>query len=589
MLKYCVVFVCQSGELEIKAMLLAASLKRHWQGEGECVVAIPTPASRWGELSTEVDAFVRCLGFRTVAITNRIDEQYGMGNKVACLGIETSAERLLFLDSDILCLQAFLPRSEQELSHAPFCAKPADGNSNAYTEADWQKVYALFGRQLPARRIMTTVSDQLIPPYFNAGVVVVQNGMNFGNVWETCCQKIDAAPDILNKRPWLDQIALPVAVERLHLPYHCLDERWNFPAHQKPLPKELPIFCHYHWPSVLRRETQLNQYVVELTENYPPLRSLLARSPEWAQLLKPYYLRRAGGRQFPRWFAGTSWRRTTPLRTPPPEAIITGIPRSGTSYLCRLIHSLQDCVALNEPSQIFEPLQQTRVPWRVATLYQEWRRDILNGCPIENKVLDGRVIADTAKADQRTMYLPQVSRPNFLLCTKNTVTYLSRLPELQRVLPHARILACVRHPFDTIASWKATFPHLRQADVETIPVGHVNDSFLAAWQRSRLVEIAKTTDEALKRALFWRYLAECVLTYQEQVVMIHYEDIVQQPVKTLKTILRQVPGAPPFRWIQPIAPSSLRQQREILEKNDREAIGDVCRQYAAELGYTDFL
>ncbi|RKZ45568.1 MAG: hypothetical protein DRR16_24100, partial [Candidatus Parabeggiatoa sp. nov. 3] len=60
------------------------------------------------------------------------------------------------------------------------------------------------------------------------------------------------------------------------------------------------------------------------------------------------------------------------------EAIITGIPRSGTSYLCRLLHSVPDCVVINEPTEIFAPLNNQLTFWQVATFYQELRRDILD-------------------------------------------------------------------------------------------------------------------------------------------------------------------------------------------------------------------
>jgi len=58
---------------------------------------------------------------------------------------------------------------------------------------------------------------------------------------EACCQKIDAAASITKKRPWLDQIALPIAVNQLSLHYKCFDERFNYPAHLKPLPKSTTL------------------------------------------------------------------------------------------------------------------------------------------------------------------------------------------------------------------------------------------------------------------------------------------------------------------------------------------------------------
>ncbi|MCK5521893.1 MAG: sulfotransferase, partial [Thiomargarita sp.] len=165
---------------------------------------------------------------------------------------------------------------------------------------------------------------------------------------------------------------------------------------------------------------------------------------------------------------------------------------------------------------------------------------------------------------------------------------MARLSQLKQVLPNIPIMACVRHPIDTIASWKTSFPHLKQALVTDFPVGHVNDPFLAQWQRQRLVEIAATPNEALKRALLWRYLADILLMGKtEQLILIHYEKLVTQPLKVLKSIQRQIPDAPPLYNTNKIIPSTVRQKREVLDKTDLQAIGDICGECAVALGYDE--
>ena len=593
-MKYSFVFICQQGELEIKAMLLATSLKRYLRCDYELVAAIPQPASRWGTISENTQTLMQTLGIRSVPITNDIDENYPIGNKVACLGIETSADKIIFLDSDILCLHEFSIFDKNKklrgIFDAPFSAKPAD----LMTFTDWQRVYDLFQLPLPKRRILSSTSGQLMLPYFNAGVIAVQNGLKFGQVWEWCCRVIDAEPSITNKRPWLDQIALPVAIQKLTLNYQCLDERFNYPAHLKPLPDSLPFLCHYHWPSIIRREPRLNQLVVELIKDYPILKQQLLKDQKWAQLLKPYTLHKSHHQWFwkgkispnrPRYSSLSLSKRS--LSKQNPEMIITGIPRSGTSYLCRLLHSIPDCVVINEPTQIYGPLNNNLTIWQIATYYQELRRDILDGQPVENKVHNGQIIEDTAIIDTRTQYQPQVSCPDFLLTTKNTLAYMARLPQLKQVLPHAPIIACVRHPLDTIASWKTSFPHLQNATVDQFPIGHVNDPFLTQWQRQQLAEIIATPNLALKRALLWRYLAEIVLMNAHQLVIVHYEELVTQPVEVLKKIWQQIPNPPSLskRDIKKITPSTIRQKREVLDVQDLQAINDICSECAVALGY----
>ncbi|RKZ41325.1 MAG: sulfotransferase [Gammaproteobacteria bacterium] len=582
-MKNAFVFVCQSGELEIKSMLLAASLKHFLQGDYELVAAIPEPTTHWGRLSDETQALMQILKIRSLPIVNNIDENYPIGNKVACLGIDTSADQIVFLDSDILCLREFnFP------FNPPFSAKPADLNLFTSDISVWKQIYDLFNLPLPHQRVITSTSGELMLPYFNAGVIAIQNGIALKPVWEECCQIIDATHSITNKRPWLDQIALPIALARLNLDYHCLDERFNYPAHLKPLsnsPESLPFLCHYHWSHIIRREPGLNQLVKALAETYPLLKTLILASEPWAQLLKPYTSLKPVRFWKPiRFLKNFEKKHLINNRV---EAIITGIPRSGTSYLCRLLHTIPNCVVINEPAPIFTPLTNDLIPWQIATFYQDLRRDILDGLPVENKVQNGKIIEDTAIIDVRAPYQPVVSRPDFLLCTKNTLTYMARLPQLKQVLPHAPIIACVRHPIDSIASWKTSFPHLKQAAVTEFPVGHVNDPFLAPWQHQRLAEIAATPDEALKRALLWRYLAEIILMNAHQLILVHYEMLVTQPVKVLKSILQQIPDAPPLYNTKKISASTVRQKREVLDNNDLQAIGDICRETAVAMGYDD--
>ena len=57
----------------------------------------------------------------------------------------------------------------------------------------------------------------------------------------------------------------------------------------------------------------------------------------------------------------------------PPNLIITGIPRSGTSLLCRLLDDRSNSVIINEPADIFEPLNNPDIPEWISIFYQELR------------------------------------------------------------------------------------------------------------------------------------------------------------------------------------------------------------------------
>lgn len=269
------------------------------------------------------------------------------------------------------------------------------------------------------------------------------------------------------------------------------------------------------------------------------------------------------------------------------NVVITGIPRSGTSYCCTLLHNLENCVAINEPDEeIFPHLIQTSPPFGLAEYYAKLRADILAGRPVANKIHEGKLIEDTADINKDELYMPAVSLPNFMLATKNTLMYLARLRQIAHVMPEAGIVACVRNPFDTIASWKGSFGHLAGAAVENFRVGYLGDHGLSEAAQGRLAEIAGTAEPELKRALLWRHLAELILENRSLLHVVRYEDLVADPERQLKILFWHFGNIFEFRPIQPFKPSSASRKRSAnLTPDDIQAIRRTCSETAAAFGY----
>jgi hypothetical protein len=564
------VFVCQAGELEVKSALLAASLRRHLPMSTPLVACVPQPTTDWGTPTVETARFLASLDVAIAPIASPFGSDYPIGNKIPCVDVVVPAERIVFLDSDILLLDTFAPARHLA---GPFTAKPADiSTSFPGAPADWHRGYAMCGVPAPLRRVFATVSGDVMWPYFNAGVVGVPAGSGFGAAWAACARAIDADTSFPGRRPHLDQIALPIAAAREGLRFTALPEAFNFPAHAKPLPASAPAICHYHWPTVVAGEPRLLAAVADLVRRHGPLTDLLDREPAWQPI--------ATAVRAPR----TTVRSAA---APPPAAtggagLITGIPRSGTSLLCRLLDDLPDQVVLNEPAEIFSALDRAPRPWGMPILYRDWRRRILAREPIENKVVAGRIVDDTAVTDVRVPHVADVAAAEFVLWTKNTLAYAARLPQLADVMPEAAVVACVRHPFDTIASWIGTFSHLRDADVDRFPLGGPADILLTEQQRRDLAAIGACADPPRRRALLWRHLAGMLLARRRDLHIVRYEDLTADPSGQLARILG--PGfRPPADGVLPtLAPRS---RRDTLSAADIEAIADACIEPAAALGY----
>ena len=288
-MEYSFVFVCQQGPLEVKSMLLAASLKRQLRCDHEFVAAIPVPQERWGRPAADTLAFLESLGTRLVPITNGFDD-YPIGNKVSCLGVATDADVRIFVDSDILALQPFsglfVPGARE--MQAPFGAVPADMDTFGASDAIWALIYGGQNLAPPSERMRATVSGQTMLPYFNAGFIAVHSRVDFAATWLRICREIDADSRVINKLPWLDQIALPVAVKYLGIDYVALDERYNYPAHLRPVgPDPLPYFVHYHRQKTLLASPMLRSLVLELAAEHPQLKDAMRADPKWRRVLRP--------------------------------------------------------------------------------------------------------------------------------------------------------------------------------------------------------------------------------------------------------------------------------------------------------------
>ncbi|HET6252020.1 MAG TPA: sulfotransferase, partial [Tepidisphaeraceae bacterium] len=560
---------------ENKALLLAASLRRNLKCDFELVAAIPTPAELFATPSQTTLSLLGQMSVRIVKIKNEIHPDYPIGNKVSCLKIETDHDRLVFLDTDMLLLRPFCGIPSRDI---PFAAKPAD-LPNIICPRQWRRAYSAAGIRVPEARVATTLFGTTVLPYFNAGFIAVDPLAGLGDAWVECCRRIDARWGIRLKRPHLDQIALPVAVAKLQLPYLSLDERYNFPAHLKPIDGDnLPFFAHYHCPSVIRREPALADLVRSLCAEYPDLAEPLEIDEDYAPLFKPPPSPSAvsSGRS-PRAIS-TSHRKSGPM----PEIIITGIPRSGTSYLCNLLNRFDNAVVLNEPDGIARSLRKEPIPYGVATFYRDIRRDVLEGRPIQNKLRDGKVTDETVGANEQSAYVPTVVNDDFVLGVKNPLGFLSRLRGLRRAMPHARVAVCVRNPFDTIASWKTTFEHLKTAQVADLWNGGLQDPTLSARARKTLEDIAQLKRPAWRRAAWWRYLADLVLEAAPDVIIVPYRQAVLAPMPIVDRILC---GHDRGVLREPIEPSTLRTaRRSALDAEDHQAIRALCGEPASALG-----
>lgn len=558
-----IVFVIQAGELELKALLLGWSLRNKLGSHVRLVAACPQ-YENWGDLPGSTLALLAKLRIELQFFTPSFAPEYPIGNKIDALALLDDGCPALFLDSDMLCLESFSSDaifsvgSEQQFTVA---AKPADVLTWG-SDQQWDLLRKGLGLPETVLRVRCTVDGKLSSPYYNAGFIATNHAQQLAQLWRDTCHKIRALPYPPEPLfPWLDQIGLAVCAQYYIARRITLSEQWNFPAHLRVLPaRNGPSICHYHSPEVILREPGLLAVVRKAAASHTRIRQLLSACPKWQPLLRARLpqLRKKNLQQC--------------------DFLITGIPRSGTSLLCKLLSQQKNWLILNEPKEVVPYLQSRQDASAVALMHREYRLRVLLGDPIENKVRDGELVDDTAQGDQRLLYHPDVRGRFFRMGSKNTLAYLAALSHLQEI--GWPVVAMVRHPLDSLASWENTFSHLRDALPQQLPLARGDFYGWAGWQCAALNEIEVEQEASLRRVLLWRMLARTIIG-QSGVHVWRYEDLLIKPREHICVLRSELGVGGSGSYLAQLN----RRQRNHQHSVHRDLLGDLCQPELNQLGY----
>jgi hypothetical protein len=214
-------FIVEPPNYDSYACYLAASIREHLPGHIKLVGYCPA-AKRDEVHPAVVETLTRMdCELRTFETVNRFDPAYPHGNKIlACLE-ERETDFAGFVDSDVIFIK------DQDLSeylhHDKVSCSPAV--SMKWTDQSiWDQVYGALDMSLPVERMaLMRQKKQVHLPYYSSGIVYFSeiyrtgDGQRFPQVWMDTAQRIDAAPDIRRKRPYLDQLSLAPAIRRAGL------------------------------------------------------------------------------------------------------------------------------------------------------------------------------------------------------------------------------------------------------------------------------------------------------------------------------------------------------------------------------------
>lgn len=268
-------FVVEGARLEAQSLLLASSLRRHHPGAmiiGYRPIGTEPPPHAVQAMFDAVGGLLCPLP----PAQGLWRGSYPHGNKIIALAQPRDVAISIFLDTDMVMTA---PLDADDLpAQGEIAVVPEGIQSWGKEEGRWERVYAHFGLPMPEDRIrLLRGARRLSPPYFNAGFVAQREtdrveGLSFGQLWRDTASRIDHEVGVGNKRPWLDQIALPVTMRRFGLRPRIIDEAANFSiSNGRALPDPFsPRILHYHRARFLRDWAGAAAIMDEALSRLPP-------------------------------------------------------------------------------------------------------------------------------------------------------------------------------------------------------------------------------------------------------------------------------------------------------------------------------
>lgn len=272
------VFVLEGPRLEVQSLLLADSLRRH-HPHAQIIAYCPSGT----DLPPDVAAVLRAcdVSLRPLAVPPALwAAPYPHGNKILALAEPRDSHFSVFLDTDMAMIAPINPDDLPEAMQVSVVPEGIASWGKDMTR--WETAHQFFDLPMPTERIRLLRGRKLeFLPYFNAGMVAIREedrvgGLGFGALWRETASAFDHGAKVRGKRPWLDQITLPLTMRRFGFAYKLVAERNNCSiSNNRKLDGLDPAILHYHRAEFLRNWPDANAIIDATVERAPQHRDAL--------------------------------------------------------------------------------------------------------------------------------------------------------------------------------------------------------------------------------------------------------------------------------------------------------------------------
>jgi hypothetical protein len=260
------IYIVDLPDYQHMACYLLASIRACFPGDVQAIGYCPE--AKMAEIDPGVLRAHALMGaeIRPFRTEGRWEPDYPHGNKILAALEPRDSQYSAFVDSDVL----FLRKNRTQALIRPGKISCSVAASMQWGEQSvWDEIYGVFDMPVPTERVrLMRRSRHKVVPYFSSGLVVFPegpvNGKRFADVWYETAREIDRKTALPKKRPYLDQMSLPVAIRRAGLEWNQLPEEQHFILGGKlrgePLPEGREIFTvHYRDMKILKEVGLMKQ------------------------------------------------------------------------------------------------------------------------------------------------------------------------------------------------------------------------------------------------------------------------------------------------------------------------------------------
>ncbi|MDM7931729.1 hypothetical protein [Tabrizicola sp.] len=282
------IYIAEGPEYQFMAVHLLASLREHFPKDVRAIGYCPEHT--FDQIHPGVLKAHELMGaeIRPMRTEGMWDTPYGHGNKILAALQPRDSEYSAFVDSDVLFLKSNSP--EELISPGKVSCSMAASMLWA-PQTIWDDVYGAFDMPVPEERLrLMRDRRKAVVPYFSSGLVVFPegpvDGKRFADVWYDTARILDRVEEIPKRRPYLDQISLPLAIRRAGLDVNILPEEQHYilggVLRGRPLPEDRDIrTIHYRGTKILDEVGKL-PYARKMLKRHTGSRYVRRLAPETA-------------------------------------------------------------------------------------------------------------------------------------------------------------------------------------------------------------------------------------------------------------------------------------------------------------------